>query len=125
MAEFVDHADGQGCRDGGAAATGGIVEAEEAEAGLDAEGPFFVQLPVDGLGEAEGEGRLGGDAVPVRYAGDDTAGQRETGAAEGSVSPTEEIGAGVRFLRDFGREAPAAEEGVVGVSGGPAVLRLL
>ncbi len=52
VAEFIDHADGQGCGEDGAAAAGGIFETEEAEAGLGAEGPVLVELPVDGLGEA-------------------------------------------------------------------------
>jgi hypothetical protein len=122
VSESIDEADGEWRRENGAAAAVGIVEAEEAETGLGTEGPFFIEFPVDGLGKAEGEGRLGGDAVPVGEAGDDPAGQREAGAAQGAVGAAEEIGAGVGFLRDFGGEAPAAEEGVVGVGGSPAVL---
>ena len=74
VADFVNHADGQGRGEDGAAPASGIVETEEGEAGLDAESPMLIQLPVNGLGEAEGEGRLGGDAVPVGKAGDDAAG---------------------------------------------------
>lgn len=97
VVEFVDEAYGLGrCQDGTAAA-GRIVETEVAEAGLEAEGSFLIQLPVDGLGEAEGESRSHREAVPVREA-DDTARQGEARAAEGSVSPANEIGASVGFL---------------------------